>query len=68
MLVLRTYLWPSLLQKIHMGMRLLFNMNKLPKQPLSSDLSCYFSQVATVNLEEVLSQGAYMLLYSRCVY
>ena len=31
-------------------------------------LFCIFFQVMRVELEEVLSQGAYMLLYSRCLF
>lgn len=37
------------------------------KVSVLSDLKCNFFQVTSVELEEVLSQGAYMLLYSRFV-
>ena len=36
-------------------------------ESFSSDLFCNFCQVTRVELEEVLSQGAYMLLYCRYV-
>lgn len=35
---------------------------------LSSDLLCILFQVTNVELEEVLSQGAYMLLYCRYLF